>query len=260
VGPERQPHCLDSAQTAPTAFRQRPPPPCPHHDFAATIFRPPFPPPRRHHPPPHVALRGAHPRRSSSFLSSSFAHAPPLLLPLSPCAFAATVLMSCQRCSPPPPPQAAGHCVTRTPPPSLSEAILKPQLQLSSLRRPPQSKPKPPAFFHHGSLDVDCTSSTTPDPAATPLSSACAALHVPSAGAFDHRFIPLIVVPHRRPTLPRAVSSGETPSSRRHKSETPLPGLGPRPIPHQSTTTGWPEFAEDHRRRRRGKIPYSSLL
>jgi hypothetical protein len=69
-------------------------------------------------------------------------------------------------------PQATGQCVTRAPPSSLREAVLKPQLQLSSLRRPPQSKPKPPAFFRSGRIDVDHTSSATPDPVATPLSSA----------------------------------------------------------------------------------------
>jgi hypothetical protein len=73
---------------------------------------------------------------------------------------------------PPSPPQAVGHCVTLAPPSSLSEVILKPQLQLSPLRRPPQRKLKLPAFFHHERLDMDRTSSATTDPATTPPSSA----------------------------------------------------------------------------------------
>jgi hypothetical protein len=51
-------------------FESRPPP-----------CRPPFPPPW---PPPHAAIRGAPHRRAPPFLSSSSAHALPLLL-LAPC-------------------------------------------------------------------------------------------------------------------------------------------------------------------------------
>jgi hypothetical protein len=94
---------------------------------------------------------------------------------------------------------------------------------------------------------------------ATELRMCAAILHVPSANAFDHRFIPLVVVPHRWPTPPRAVSSSETLSSRHPKSKTPWPGLGPRPIPHQSSATDRPDFAGDRRRRGRRKIPSSWL-
>jgi hypothetical protein len=58
VGPERQPHCPDGAQTALIAFGHRR-----------------FPPPCCHRPPPRADLRGVHRRRSSSFLTSSSAHA-----------------------------------------------------------------------------------------------------------------------------------------------------------------------------------------
>jgi hypothetical protein len=172
---------------------------------------------------------------------------------LLPCAFAAATLMSFQHCAP----QATGHLVTRAPPSSLSEVVLKPHLQLSPLRRPPQSKPKMSTFFRRGRLNIDRTSLATPDPPcyAAELRACATLLHVPSAGAFDHPFIPLVVVPHRRPTLPWAVCSSETPSSRRPKSETRWPGLGPRPIPHRSSAVSWSYFVGDHRRQGGGKSP-----
>jgi hypothetical protein len=84
------------------------------------------------------------------------------------------------------PPQATGHRVTRAPPSSLSEAVLKPHLQLSPLRRPPQSKPKMSTFFRRGRLNIDRTSLATPDPPATPLSSA----RVPHSST-SHQPVPL---------------------------------------------------------------------
>jgi hypothetical protein len=125
----------------------------------------------------------------------------------------------------------------------------------SLLRGSTQSKPKPPAFFCHGRLNIDRTSSATPDPAATPLSSA----HVPHSST-SHQ--PAHSTSDSSPSSSFPITDprrrGQSVLVRLHPSTAPnrkphWPGLGPRPIPHRSSATGWSDFAGDHRCRGMGK-------
>jgi hypothetical protein len=187
----------------------------------------------------------------------SLSHIISLFLSLSLCAFAIAVPMSCQRCFLPsrwPPRHSCasflpewGHPQAAAPTITAAKATPE-QADVACLLPPWEAHHRPHVFGH-----------PWPRGYAVELHACAALLHVLSAGAFDHQLVPLLIVPHCRPMPPWVVSFGETPSSRCPKSEPTLPGLGPRPIPHRSSATGRPDFVGDHRRRGRGKIPYSWL-
>jgi hypothetical protein len=172
---------------------------------------------------------------------------------LSLCAFAAAAPMSCQRCFPPSrrPPRhsSASFLLERGRPqataPTVATVKATPEQVEAAHPLPPREAHRQSHVFRH---PWPCCYSVE-------LRACAILLHAPSAGAFDHRFIPLDVVPHHQPMSLQAVDSGETPSSHHPKSETPWPGLGPRPIPHWSSTTSQPDFVRDRWRRGREKNP-----
>jgi hypothetical protein len=143
---------------------------------------------------------------------------------LSLCAFAAAAPMSCQRCFPP----------SRRPPRHSSASFLlergRPQATAPTVATvkatPEQVEAARPLLPWEAHRQSHVFRHPWPCCYSIELRACAILLHAPSAGAFDHRFIPLIVVPHRRPTPLRAIGSGETLSSQRPKLEPPWPGLG----------------------------------